>query len=387
MATNNDFVALEVPATAATGAPSDISGISNGLSLIVQGPASTTGRIVVEISGDGTNFAPVTSISPINNPSGRFLNLAARFARIRRLTGAGPAFAAIGGARAVNAFGFLSLNPLDTSEMGPLKTIILSGPYSGKITIEGSVDGTNFDAIATFDTQDSGVLSIIGTWAAMRIQQGAILENVVVSLTASVDSSTNILRSQLATNDVDGLGLDMVGIIHERDFIVVFPPEITNAMNALILTKQRAEQAIASAAGALAKSFLKDAAFATAGEINTQPAGVKQISLEFNEGVALPPEARFITAQFRQVAAFDNVGHSLIEASIGIIGELEKYASKVPVNNPANDGKTSTSIGSANLILLAPIGNDVPVLTFYSADDLNTITQGLLGADVFYTVP
>lgn len=386
MATTNDFVSLEVPATPATGAPSDISGISNGLSLIVQGPASSDGRIVVEISGDGTNFAPVTSISPINNPSGRFLNLAARFARIRRLSGTGPAFAALGGARGDNDFGTLSLNPLDTSEMGPFKTIIVSGPYTGKITVEGSVDGTNFDAIATIDTQGSGVLNIIGTWAALRIQQGAILENVVINMIASLDSSSSLLRAQLATNDVDGLGLDMVGIIHERDFLV-FPPEITNAMNALIFTKQRAEQAIAFATGALARGFLKDAAFVTANNVNTQPPGVKQISLEFNEGVALPADARFITAQFRQVEAFDNVGHSLIEASIGVIGDLEKYAAKVPINNPANDGKTSTSTGSANLILLAPIDGDVPFVTIYSADDLETIIQGLLGLDLFYTTP
>lgn len=183
MSTNNDFVSLAVPSSAGIGAPSDISDMSFGLSLIVEGPASSTGEIVIEASQDGVNFAPVTAVFPLNNPPSLQLQILARFARVNRFSGSGPAVVVIASAKTgLNIFGTLSLSPLDTSEMGPLKTIVVVGQYSSPIVIEGSGDGTNYDSVASFSTQDSDTISISGTWATMRVRPNTVLDGVSVAL-------------------------------------------------------------------------------------------------------------------------------------------------------------------------------------------------------------
>lgn len=343
MAINNEFISLEVPSTPATGVASDISGLISGLTLIVLAPESTTGGIVVEVSADGTNFAPALTVSPMNNPSAKFLDLAANFARIRRISGTGLAFAAVGGANVLspNLFGALSVNAVDTSEMGAFKTIVVSGQYDKEIIIEGSVDGVNFASVAEFDTLASNVISIRGTFVSMRIREGSPLDGVNVGVYASVDGIYSV--------------------------------------------KSLAQQAMAFATGALARGVQRYAAFNTFAEVGSQPAGVKEASFEFNQGVPLHPDALFYVAQFRQTTTWENLGSSLIEASIGTFAEKEKYAAKTPINNPANEGETFTNVST--LFLLAPIGGDIPVVTYYSVDDLNTLTAGALATDLYYTTP
>jgi hypothetical protein len=388
MALNNSFVNLDVPVGQGTGAGSDISSLSPEISLVVTGAVNATGDIVVEISGDGVNFAPATSTFPINNPPASFLKLVARFARVRRFNGSGAASVSLGAAKtSMNIFGFLSFVALDTSEMGPFKTLIVAGTYPRAIIIEASNNGVTYDAIANFNTQGSAVLALQGIWMNMRVRSNTDLGGVVISIGAGVSTSVGILRTELGVNDRDGFGLDMLGIVHERDFVIVYPPEITNAMDALILTNQRALTGQEQATAAFAAGFRKYDAETPFQALLDQPEGVKQASFEFSEGVPLDAGALFITAQLVQTQTFDNVGHTPIQVSLGVIGDLEKYLAKTDVTNPANAGKTFTTPGDANLILLAPIGSDAPLVTFYSVDDLNTATAGFLIGLIFYTSP
>lgn len=389
MPINNNFVSLAVPNGAGIGAPADISLLSRGLSLIVGGPRTSTGEILIEISGDGGQFAAATAVFPINNPPAEQLNLVARFARVRRVSGSGSAFVALGGTNtSMNLFGTLSLAPLDTSEFGPFKTIIVVGDYQGSIVIEGSNDGgATFDAVASFNTQASDVLTVEGTWGVMRARPGANLNNVVLFLGSGVDSSTGVLRSELGKNDRDGFGMDMLGIVHTRNFVDWFPTEITNGMDALFNTKGVALDALEKANVALSTGILRYGAQVSFTDVFTQPAGTKQASFEFEGGTPLGPEARFMIAQFLQFNTWSNTGGTLIQASIGVFGDLEKYAAKVDITNPANAGKTFTSNGDAGLFLLAPIGGDAPLVTIYSVDDLNTVLSGLIATDLFYSKP
>jgi hypothetical protein len=183
MSTNNDFVSLAVPSSPGVGTPSDVSDMAFGLSVVVSGPPTSTGEIVIEASEDGVVFAPVTAVFPINNPPAVRLAMVVKFVRVVRFSGSGPAVVAVGAPKtSLNLFGTLSLAPLDTSEMGPFKTIVLVGQYVAPVVIEGSADGTNYDAVASFGTQDSDVISVEGTWATMRVRPNTDLTGVSVAL-------------------------------------------------------------------------------------------------------------------------------------------------------------------------------------------------------------
>lgn len=190
MATNNDFVSLDVPNGPGSGAPSDVSDMAPGLSLIVTGPASSTGEIVIEVSQDGASFAAFTAIFPISDPPAAQLGVVAKFVRVTRFSGSGPALVAIGAPKTTsNLFGTLTLAPLDTSEMGPKKTIVLSGDHKLPIVIEGSADGSNYDAVASFTTKGSDVITVEGTWATMRIRRDDIPAGVTVTIGAGFPAS------------------------------------------------------------------------------------------------------------------------------------------------------------------------------------------------------
>lgn len=185
MATNNDFVTLAVPASAGVGVPSDISDMAFGPSIIVDGPDSSTGEVIIEVSEDGTNFAPATTVFPIHNPIARILDVVAKFARVRRFSGTGPANVALGSVKTTNN-SFVALTstivPADTSEMGPLRTVVVVGQYDTPISIMGSNDGTNYDVIASFNNLSSDVLSFVGAYAFTRLRCDSPLSNASVAI-------------------------------------------------------------------------------------------------------------------------------------------------------------------------------------------------------------
>lgn len=178
----NTFITLDVTPFPGTGVPSDISGLAPNMSLVVEGPESSTGRVVVEVSEDGTNFAPATTTFPIHNPPEATLRLVGAMARVRRLDGTGPAHVALGSvSTAVNLFASLSKVPTDTSLMGPVKTVVVTGSYVKPVIVEASNDGVNYDVVLTLTTRGSDLLPLYGTWAWMRLRDNSdVPESIAV---------------------------------------------------------------------------------------------------------------------------------------------------------------------------------------------------------------
>lgn len=181
MATNT-FVLLDVPSAPGTGVPSDISGLSPNPSLIVEGPDSSTGRIIVEFSEDGVNYAPATTTFPIHNPPERSIKAVGSKARVRRLDGGGPAFVALGSiSTTFNLFATLTKTAVDTSGMGPFKTVVITGTYVKPVIVEASNDGVNYDVVLTLTTRGSDLLFIYGSWTTMRLRDDSdVPESIAV---------------------------------------------------------------------------------------------------------------------------------------------------------------------------------------------------------------
>lgn len=158
--------------------------------MVIEGDADF-GQLVLEISCDGgANFAPVTS-SPIKNPPLKTLygktnrdiaetstgtstgtdGMVAQFARIRRQTGGGVASASLGSETTTdNLFATITSTPVDTSALGPIKTVVCVGTYDPVVVVEGSVDGVNYDVVCQFDTKNSDVKYVVGSYALMRLR-------------------------------------------------------------------------------------------------------------------------------------------------------------------------------------------------------------------------
>lgn len=187
----NSFISLAVPGTPGVGAAVNVSALSPGPALVIEGDADV-GQLILEISCDGgVNYGPVVG-SPIKNPplktlygktnrdtaetsTGRYTDtdgMVAQFARIRRLSGSGVATAALGSETTTdNLFATLTGVPVDTSALGPIKTVVCSGTYNqGIVVVEGSVDGINYDAVCQFDTSGSDVKYVVGSYALMRLR-------------------------------------------------------------------------------------------------------------------------------------------------------------------------------------------------------------------------
>lgn len=202
----NAFVTLAVPGTIGVGAPSDISGLTVSPSMVVEGPESSTGAIAIEISEDGSNFSPATSVFPIDNPPVTILKgIIGQSARVRRLTGTGAAFVALGSmATEENLFVTLSKMEIDTSELGPHKTIVVVGEYDDQVIVEGSNDGTNFDVVATFNTKNTDLKTIYGSYSSMRLKAESDTPTSV-AVGGGVDVPTaptpEFIAEELAIND------------------------------------------------------------------------------------------------------------------------------------------------------------------------------------------
>ena len=171
----NTFVTLVIPSSPGVGAAADVSMLVFGFDLIVTAPPDSDGEIIIEGSQDGSNFAPVSSVFPLQNPAAIHINVIAHYLRVRRLSGTGSATAAVGSATTTlpNAFATIGYVEVDTSALGPLKTIICSGSYDGRgVVLEGTSDGSNYDVVAQFHSGDSDFVSLTGTWSGMRLRSG-----------------------------------------------------------------------------------------------------------------------------------------------------------------------------------------------------------------------
>lgn len=355
MPTVNVFVSVNAPGGIGTGTPVDVSGMGTSKTLTL--PSFGNGTIVLEASGDsGASFAPFLSL---NGPSGELQTsvvIDCAQIRVKRVAGSGPEISiGIAGVSNNNNHQFTLLpigDPIElpgpdifTSEYPEEKTLIVTGDFVGEVVISGSADGFSFNPVPDLVINGPGVYRVRGTYEIMHVERVAYQSGAVNSIS-------------LCTTDM------VVWI----------------AMSAAISAQE-------SAAGALAQSILTYSAFTVFQNMIGLPPGVKTVEFPFNEGTPLSSEARFLVAQFFQSQFWDNIGHTGIRCSIGVHGDVQKYASLVDVTNPVNDGKTFTSVGDGGLFQLAPIGGDAPVVYFESDDDLNTIIQGRMGTKLFYSTP
>jgi hypothetical protein len=166
----NTFIDIPVPsATNTPGLAVDVSSLGEQKTFVISGPNPPVGRIVVQISGDGTIFAPLILLDPVGDPGPKTIPATARFARALRLEGSGSVALSVGADDTINDFITLGPAPVVVSTIGGPKTFIV-GPYQGLSIIEGSLDGIIFSPIAALDTSGADVLRVVGEFEAMRLR-------------------------------------------------------------------------------------------------------------------------------------------------------------------------------------------------------------------------
>lgn len=175
----NTFVTVSVPLTPGVGAAVDVSTMGATHTIIVGGNA-VGGYVILEGSQDGNVFAPALTIDLVNDPKIMSLEGAFAFLRARRVFGHGTITIAIGG-EVVSGNLFSNAidvptpgsdgTPIDVSDYPPVKSIVLVGGYKGTIVALGSVDGTNYDPIATFRTGASEVITLTGVYSNVRLRR------------------------------------------------------------------------------------------------------------------------------------------------------------------------------------------------------------------------
>lgn len=179
----NTFVTIPVPVSTGLGPSVDVTSLSFEQTLVVEGPTADSGELVLELSEDGTNWSPFRKAPIVFNPVPQYLKFVANKARVRRLSGNGAATATLGALSTLkNLYGTLGYTAIDTSAMGPARTIICSGTYNGNVIVEASNDGTQYDAIAQFNTGNSFVIFVYGSWSKMRLRSDSVLPSGSVSI-------------------------------------------------------------------------------------------------------------------------------------------------------------------------------------------------------------
>lgn len=177
----NVFVSLPVPVSIGPGLPVDVSGLLGDKSIVVDAPGNE-GVISIEGSQDSVNYAPLITLSLINNPTSSSLHAVVAKLRVRRVSGPAPLSVTIGGeTTGANLFATLplpsALGPgpiIDTSAMGPDKTIIVSDGSYRIVAVEGSNDGIEFNPIVSFNTGGADSQSFIGVYSKMRALLSAV---------------------------------------------------------------------------------------------------------------------------------------------------------------------------------------------------------------------
>ena len=175
------FVSLPVPAGPGVGQAANTSGFGAAKTIVVDGPNGAEGELIIEGSDDGSVFAPLTKFFTVDNPPEEKIVAVVAFMRVRRLSGGGAAFVAMGAQQATtNQFSPLDTDAIGTGGMGPEKTILVSGTFEGPVIIESSNDGSRFGAVAQLDAGGPGVAHVSGDYLSMRVRTplpaGAIVQ-------------------------------------------------------------------------------------------------------------------------------------------------------------------------------------------------------------------
>jgi hypothetical protein len=179
---SNVFQNLVVPNYNGTGPSLDVSGMGAEKTFTITGPFS--GRIVVECSGDGVNFAPTQTFvdSPEGQPLVTEMTIACFFLRIRRLEILAPAGSPVVQVAAVAATG-MSVNlpipaangytpgaTVDVSGFGQTKTVIVCGDFVGSLVVTASADTGAFNAVQVVKVQGGDFFTFDAIYEQMRVE-------------------------------------------------------------------------------------------------------------------------------------------------------------------------------------------------------------------------
>lgn len=178
---SNIVFEIPIPNSGGISALFDTSTMACEKLCIVSGDGD--GQIVIEGTHDDVNLFPLRIFDPGNvgftQPVPIRIEAIVKGMRIRRLRGSGPGtmtVSAVG--NAVNTFALLptpigggvgAAVPVGSS--GNLKTVGVSGPFDGTISIEGASDLTHFGPFATFDAQNSDFRNIEGPLQRLRVKR------------------------------------------------------------------------------------------------------------------------------------------------------------------------------------------------------------------------
>lgn len=194
------YFSIPVPSLPGTGTAVNVSDLGPSKSLIIDAAIDSWGDVAIEGSCDGgISYAPILSISLLQDPA--LPSLAGVFTHLRavRQTGAGSVSISAGGTISDTAFSSFNVPPthlpgtaLSTVDFGEYKTVVVSGSYIGAIVIEGSCDGSSYDPIATLRSGSSQVLNLVGNYLSMRIsRRNSLIQGgaVTIALGGSPGSS------------------------------------------------------------------------------------------------------------------------------------------------------------------------------------------------------
>jgi len=157
------------------GAAVSVAALDQDKLFVASGPAGAI--VVIEGSTDGgVSFAPVASFEIFPNPTAVPISLTLTHIRAKNLTLFGPVSLSVG-AEVVSVANVFSSIPVslvapgvsaDTSALGERKAVLITGEYTGVVVLEGSQDGSSFNAIASFGTGQADAVVIVGILQRMR---------------------------------------------------------------------------------------------------------------------------------------------------------------------------------------------------------------------------
>ncbi len=169
----NLFVNLPVPSSDAAGAAVDVSAMGQTKSIIMGGNLVASVNIEFATDVGGTVWAPLTTFQ---GPGSLTTNIAAHWMRaVTSNYKSGTANCDVGGsddgtsfvqivAPAVSGAGA----PVAISALPLFKTVVVSGPFTGSLTLEVSEDGVDYAQAMTFYRGGAQSASFYGAFARIR---------------------------------------------------------------------------------------------------------------------------------------------------------------------------------------------------------------------------
>ncbi len=231
----NTFTTLDVPINDGSGVPFVTNGLGRPKTIVFSGPV--LGRYIVEGSNDGGNNWDILvddsgqqALFTSQAPGVRTFDCIVDRVRVRSVGNASlgaPPTIALGAPPAVGTpvFGVLDMPaapgigaPFDLgTSAGAFKTFILRGaiPPGSRYTILGSIDGTRFDEVMLFTSDQQGARPIEFFCRFLRVQRAAggptpvlafgsegILEPTTAPAEVSIADQGQVATSALGTEEV-----------------------------------------------------------------------------------------------------------------------------------------------------------------------------------------